>query len=214
MPTQDNLQAAFAGESQANRKYLAFAAKAEAEGFPQIAKLFRAAAAAETVHALAHLRVMKGVADTKQNLQAAIDGEGYEFKEMYPAFIEIAEKEGNRAAVISFRNANAVEKTHLRSVLQGPGNPERGQRTWPRRPSMSATSAATRTSARPPTNAPSAVRRRRSSRKWRSFTLVLPQAPSAWQARHRAPAATARRPARPAPSSRAHARSVSSAARR
>ena len=113
MPTQDNLQAAFAGESQANRKYLAFAAKAEAEGFPQIAKLFRAAAAAETVHALAHLRVMKGVADTKQNLQAAIDGEGYEFKEMYPGFIEIAEKEGNRAAVISFRNAMASRRpTH------------------------------------------------------------------------------------------------------
>ena len=100
MPTQDNLQAAFAGESQANRKYLAFAAKAEAEGFPQIARLFRAAAAAETVHALAHLRVMKGVADTKQNLQAAIDGEGYEFKEMYPAFIEIAQEEGNRRAVV------------------------------------------------------------------------------------------------------------------
>ena len=112
MPTQDNLQAAFAGESQANRKYLAFAAKAETEGYPQIARLFRAAAAAETVHALAHLRVMKGVGDTKQNLQAAIDGEGYEFKEMYPGFIEIAEKEGNRAAVISFCNANAVEKTH------------------------------------------------------------------------------------------------------
>ena len=112
MPTQDNLQAAFAGESQANRKYLAFAAKAETEGFPQIAKLFRAAAAAETVHALSHFRVMKGVADTKQNLQAAIDGESYEFKEMYPAFIEIAEKEGHRAAVVSFRNAMAVEKTH------------------------------------------------------------------------------------------------------
>ncbi len=113
MPTQDHLQAAFAGESQANRKYVAFAAKAEAEGYQQIAKLFRAAAAAETVHALAHFRVMKGVADTKQNLQTAIDGEGYEFKEMYPAFIEIAEKEGNRAAVVSFRNANAVEKTHF-----------------------------------------------------------------------------------------------------
>ena len=113
MSTQDNLQAAFAGESQANRKYLAFAAKAEAEGFPKIAKLFRAAAAAETVHALAHLRVMKGVADTKQNLQSAIDGEGYEFKEMYPAFIDVAEKEGNRAAVVSFCNANAVEKTHF-----------------------------------------------------------------------------------------------------
>jgi glutamate synthase domain-containing protein 2/rubrerythrin len=112
MSTSDNLQAAFAGESQANRKYLAFAAKAEAEGHPQIAKLFRAAAAAETVHAHAHLRVMGGVKDTKQNLQAAIEGEGYEFKEMYPAFIKEAEAEGNKAAVISFRNANAVEKTH------------------------------------------------------------------------------------------------------
>lgn len=112
MPTQDNLQAAFAGESQANRKYLAFAAKAEAEGRPQIAKLFRAAAAAETVHAHAHLRVMKGVGDTKQNLQAAIDGEGYEFREMYPKFLQDAEAEGNKGAVISFRNAMAVEKTH------------------------------------------------------------------------------------------------------
>ena len=112
MSTIDNLQAAFAGESQANRKYLAFAAKAESEGHPQIAKLFRAAAAAETVHAHAHLRVMGGVKDTKQNLQAAIDGEGYEFKEMYPGFIKEAEAEGNKAAVISFRNANAVEKTH------------------------------------------------------------------------------------------------------
>jgi len=90
MATQDNLQAAFAGESQANRKYLAFAAKAEAEGRPQIARLFRAAAAAETVHAHAHLRVMKGVGDTRQNLRAAIEGEGYEFREMYPAFIKEA----------------------------------------------------------------------------------------------------------------------------
>lgn len=112
MSTQQNLQAAFAGESQANRKYLAFAIKADAEGFPQIAKLFRAAAAAETVHAHAHLRVMKGVADTKQNLQEAIAGEAHEFQEMYPAFIQEAEAEGHKAALISFRNANAVEKTH------------------------------------------------------------------------------------------------------
>ena len=112
MSTHDNLQAAFAGESQANRKYLAFAAKADAEGHHQIAKLFRAAAAAETVHAHAHLRGMGGVKDTKQNLQAAIDGEGHEFKEMYPAFIREAEAEGNKAAVISFRNANAVEEIH------------------------------------------------------------------------------------------------------
>jgi rubrerythrin len=113
MATQDNLQAAFAGESQANRKYLAFATKAEAERRPQIAKLFRAAAAAETVHAHAHLRVMKGVGDTKQNLQAAIEGEGHEFREMYPAFIKEAEAEGNKAALISFRNANAVEEIHF-----------------------------------------------------------------------------------------------------
>ena len=113
MSTQENLEAAFAGESQANRKYLAFAAKADAEGQPQIARLFRAAAAAETVHAHAHLRVMGGVKDTKQNLQAAIEGEWYEFREMYPGFIKEAEAEGNKAAVLSFRNANAVEKTHF-----------------------------------------------------------------------------------------------------
>ena len=113
MSTADNLQAAFAGESQANRKYLAFAAKAEADGFPQIAKLFRAAAAAETVHAHAHLRVMEGVKDTKQNLQAAIDGEAHEFKQMYPAFIQEAQAEGNVKAVETFRNASNVERTHF-----------------------------------------------------------------------------------------------------
>jgi rubrerythrin len=113
LSTQSNLEAAFAGESQASRKYLAFAAKAAAEGHPQIAKLFRAAAEAETVHAHAHLRVMNGVADTKQNLQAAQEGEEHEFQEMYPAFIQEAEAEGNRAAVISFRNAMTVEKIHF-----------------------------------------------------------------------------------------------------
>ena len=112
MSTQENLQAAFAGESQANRTYLAFANKADAENHPQIAKLFRAAAAAETVHAHAHLRVMGGVKDTKENLQVAINGEGHEFKEMYPQFIKEAEAEGNKAALISFRNANAVEEIH------------------------------------------------------------------------------------------------------
>ena len=76
MSTTENLQDAFAGESQANRKYLAFAKKAEADGYPQIAKLFRAAAEAETVHAHAHLRVMGGIKDTPANLQTAIDGEG------------------------------------------------------------------------------------------------------------------------------------------
>ena len=112
MATNDNLQAAFAGESQANRKYLAFAKKAGQDGFAQIAKLCRAAAAAETVHAHAHLRVMKGVGDTAENLQAAVDGEGYEYKEMYPEFLAEAESEGNKAAVISFKNALAVEEIH------------------------------------------------------------------------------------------------------
>ena len=112
MATTDNLKEAFAGESQANRKYLAFAEKADKEGYPQIAKLFRAAAAAETVHAHAHLRVLGGVKSTAENIQAAITGEGHEFKTMYPEFIREAEDEGNRAAVMSFTNAMAVEEIH------------------------------------------------------------------------------------------------------
>lgn len=112
MATADNLKEAFAGESQANRKYLAFARKAEAEGYPQIAKLFRAAAEAETVHAHAHFRVMKGVGSTPENLQAAIAGEGYECQKMYPEFLKLAEEEENQPAVVSFRNALAVEATH------------------------------------------------------------------------------------------------------
>jgi rubrerythrin len=110
MATADNLQAAFAGESQANRKYLAFAQKADAEGYPQIAKLFRAAAAAETVHALQHFKVMGGVKNTAANLQASIDGEGYEFREMYPSFL--AEAGTNNPAQMTFKNAMAVEKIH------------------------------------------------------------------------------------------------------
>ena len=112
MATADNLNEAFAGESQANRKYLAFAKKADDEGRPQIAKLFRAAAAAETVHAHAHLRVLGGVKGTAENLQAAIDGEGHEFKSMYPGFVSEAEAEGNKPAVMSFKNAMAVEEIH------------------------------------------------------------------------------------------------------
>lgn len=112
MATMDNLQAAFAGESQANRKYLAFAKKAEAEGKPQIAKLFRAAAEAETVHAHAHLRVMNGVGSTEANVQAAIAGEGHEYTTMYPEFVATARAEGNQAALKSFEFAMAVEKIH------------------------------------------------------------------------------------------------------
>jgi rubrerythrin len=111
--TNENLKEAFAGESQANRKYLAFAKKADADGFPQTARLFRAAAEAETVHAHAHFRVLGGVKGTKENLQAAIEGEGFEFQKMYPGFLKTAEEEGNKAAVVSFRNALAVEETHF-----------------------------------------------------------------------------------------------------
>jgi rubrerythrin len=112
MATSENLQEAFAGESQANRTYLAFAKKADAEGRPQIARLFRAAAAAETVHAHAHLRVMGGVKSTEENIQAAVEGEGFEFQTMYPKFLAEAESEGNRPAAYSFKNALAVEEIH------------------------------------------------------------------------------------------------------
>ncbi|MBI4643843.1 MAG: rubrerythrin family protein [Deltaproteobacteria bacterium] len=110
--TVDNLKEAFAGESQANRRYLAFAAKAEQEGYAQIARLFRAAAAAETVHAHNHLKVLKGVRSTAENLQEAIDGETSEFREMYPRMITAAQAEGNKEAERTFTFANEVEKTH------------------------------------------------------------------------------------------------------
>jgi rubrerythrin len=114
MSTKENLEAAFAGESQANRKYLAFAKKADEEKLPQIARLFRAAAAAETVHAHAHFRVLDGVKSTAENLQAAISGEAYECNVMYPDFVAEAEKEGNKRALVSFKNALDVEKIHHR----------------------------------------------------------------------------------------------------
>ncbi|HSV41993.1 MAG TPA: rubrerythrin family protein [Methanomassiliicoccales archaeon] len=110
--TIDDLHGAFAEESQANRKYLAFAKKAEEEGFPEVAKLFRAAADSETVHALYHLRAMGGVGSTVQNLMAAIDGENYEHTKMYPAMIEQAKAEGNKVAETGFTWANKVEKIH------------------------------------------------------------------------------------------------------
>lgn len=112
--SEDALKEAFAGESQANRKYLAFAAKADQEGFPHAAKLFRAAAEAETVHAHAHLRALKGIRSTRENLQEAISGETHEFTSMYPGMIETAKAEGNKDAERSFNFANAVEKIHAR----------------------------------------------------------------------------------------------------
>jgi rubrerythrin len=112
MATKENLAEAFAGESQANRKYLAFAKQAEVDGYPQVARLFRAAAHAETVHAHAHLRALGGIKKTVENLAAAIEGEGFEFQQMYPPYLQQAKEEGNKAAEITFRNALAVEEVH------------------------------------------------------------------------------------------------------
>jgi rubrerythrin len=110
--TEQNLKYAFAGESQANRKYLAFAKKAEQEGYLQVAKLFRAAAEAETIHAHNHLRTLGGIKATRENLEAAINGETFEFQKMYPQMIEDAKAEGQKAALNSFNYANEVEKIH------------------------------------------------------------------------------------------------------
>jgi rubrerythrin len=110
--SEKNLMDAFAGESQANRKYLAFAKQAEKEGYTQVAKLFRAAAEAETVHAHSHLKQLAGIKSTKENLEAAIGGETFEFKEMYPQMIKDAEEEDNKGALRSFNFANAVEEVH------------------------------------------------------------------------------------------------------
>jgi rubrerythrin len=123
----ENLQTAFAGESQARNKYTAFALKADEEGLPQVARLFRAAAAAEQVHALNHLRAMSGVHGTAENLKAAIDGESYEVTTMYPPFISDAEKAGDKKATTSFRWAWEVEKTHealYRQMLDSLGKTE------------------------------------------------------------------------------------------
>jgi len=110
--TNENLKSAFAGESQANRRYLAYARKAEEEGLQQIAKLFRATAEAETVHALNHLRVMGEIKPTTENLQTAVSGETFEFKTMYPQYLTEAKSEGNQQATWSFDVANKVEQIH------------------------------------------------------------------------------------------------------
>ena len=112
--TESYLKEAFAGESQANQKYLAFAAAADKEGCKQVGRFFRAAAAAETVHAANHLRVLKGIKTTAENLKEAITGETFEFEKMYPEMIEAAREESNKDAERSFRYANEVEQVHAR----------------------------------------------------------------------------------------------------
>jgi rubrerythrin len=113
MTTENNLKEAFAGESQANRKYLAFAKRAEQEGFTNVARLFRTAAEAETIHAMGHLAAMDGIASTAENLRAAIAGETYEYKEMYPPMLARAESESHRAKRM-FAFAVKAEEVHAR----------------------------------------------------------------------------------------------------
>lgn len=110
--TLENLMTAFVGEAQANRKYVAFAKKADDDGYPQIAKLFRAAAAAETIHALNHFRTMGGVKSTAENVQEGIAGENYEVVSMYPPMLAEAEAAGDKLAARTFRWAVEAEKTH------------------------------------------------------------------------------------------------------
>ncbi len=112
MDTEKNLKTSIAGESQANRKYAAFAKKADEEGYPAVAKLFRAASEAEAIHAAAQLRAVGAVKSTAENLKAAIEGETYEFTEMYPGFIAKAEEEGAKQAKVAFNHANEAEKVH------------------------------------------------------------------------------------------------------
>jgi rubrerythrin len=110
--TKDNLKNAFAGESQANRRYIAFAKKADEEDHSQIAKLFRAAAEAETVHALNHLKIMGEPKSTMANLETAISGETFEYKSMYPEYLKAAKEENDKEAIWSFDVANKVEQIH------------------------------------------------------------------------------------------------------
>ncbi|EKE20319.1 MAG: Rubrerythrin [uncultured bacterium] len=125
--TQEDLKAAFAGESQANRKYLAFAKVAEKEGKVNLAKLFRAVAEGETIHALKHLSVLGQVKDSIENVKGAIAGETFEIESMYPGFIVDAQGEGEKSAETSFVQANEVEKNHQKQFAQAMEKVETGQ---------------------------------------------------------------------------------------
>ncbi|SES86613.1 rubrerythrin family protein [Anaerobranca gottschalkii] len=116
--TLKNLKEAFAGESQANRKYLAFAKKAEEEGYINAAKMFRAAAEAETIHAHAHLKAMKGIGTTAENLKEGVMGETYEFESMYPDMVKQAEEAGEKEALRSFKFAMEAERVHAKLYQQ------------------------------------------------------------------------------------------------
>lgn len=123
--TEKDLMDAFAGESQANRKYLAYCQRAEDEFLHGVAKLFRAIAEAETIHALKHLRTAGKVESTRENLEDAIAGETHEFKTMYPAMIAHAKEEGQKSAEISFDYANKVEAVHAQLYRKALADPDK-----------------------------------------------------------------------------------------
>jgi rubrerythrin len=112
--TLENLMSAFAGESQANRKYLSYSKKAEAEGQKNAAKLFKAASDAETIHALKHFEVADKIKSTAENLQDAVKGENHEYQSMYPEFLKAAQEEGNQAAIRTFTYALKAEEVHAK----------------------------------------------------------------------------------------------------
>lgn len=122
--TFENLMAAFAGESQANRKYLAYSKKAEADGKKNAAKLFKAAADAETLHAHKHFEVAGKIKSTEENLKDAVSGENYEYQSMYPEFVEVAKEEGNQAAVRTFTFALKAEEVHAKLYQEALDNLE------------------------------------------------------------------------------------------
>lgn len=119
--TESNLRAAFAGESQAHVRYLIFADKAEKEGYSNVARLFRAFSFAELIHATNHLKDLKGIGSTSENLQAAVDGERFEMEEMYPAYKAVAELQGEKGALRSITWAMEAEKVHFQLYDQAKG---------------------------------------------------------------------------------------------
>lgn len=128
--TSSNLMEAFAGESQANRKYTAYAKQAEKEGRLNAAKLFRAASDAETLHALKHFEVAGKIGDTATNLKDAVAGETHEYKDMYPGFVKTAEEEGNSAAVRTFTFAMKAEEVHARLYAEALDNVDETQEVF------------------------------------------------------------------------------------
>jgi rubrerythrin len=112
--TETNLQAAFAGESQAHMKYLNFADKAEKEGLPNVARVFQAASFSEQIHASNHLRTLEGIQGTIANLDGAFGGETFEIEHMYPDYMAVAEKQGEKKALRSMNAALEAEKVHAK----------------------------------------------------------------------------------------------------